>query len=63
VPLDIPVLALGAERGVGDNIVNALRALAIDVKGHVISNAGHYLPEEAANRVAAELIEFFDETP
>jgi pimeloyl-ACP methyl ester carboxylesterase len=59
VPLDMPVLALGAERGIGDNILNALRALAIDVKGHVISNAGHYLPEEASNRVAAELIEFF----
>jgi pimeloyl-ACP methyl ester carboxylesterase len=62
VPLEIPVLALGAERGVGDNIVNALRSLATDVTGHVISNAGHYLPEEAANRVAAELIEFFEET-
>lgn len=59
VPLDIPVLALGAERGVGDNIVNALRAVAGNVKGGVIENAGHYLPEEAANRVAQELLEFF----
>jgi pimeloyl-ACP methyl ester carboxylesterase len=62
VPLEIPVLALGAERGVGHSIVNALRAFAIDVSGNVISNAGHYLPEEAANRVANELIEFFSET-
>ncbi|RON57840.1 alpha/beta fold hydrolase [Pseudomonas frederiksbergensis] len=61
VPLDIPVLALGAERGVGDNIVNALRAVAGNVKGGVIENAGHYLPEEAANRVAQELLAFFGE--
>ncbi|SEQ00021.1 Pimeloyl-ACP methyl ester carboxylesterase [Pseudomonas sp. NFACC02] len=58
-PLEIPVLALGAERGVGDHIVKALRALAPHVQGEVILNAGHYLPEEAANRIADELIGFF----
>lgn len=57
--LDIPVLALGAERGVGDGIVTALQALAGSVQGCVIENAGHYLPEEAANHVAGELIGFF----
>lgn len=60
-PLKIPVLALGAERGVGDNIVKALQAVAVNVKGTVIHNAGHYLPEEAPNRIASELIEFFGE--
>lgn len=57
--LEIPVLALGAERGVGDHIVKALQALASDVQGEVILNAGHYLPEEAANRVADLLVDFF----
>ncbi|MGV8918804.1 MAG: alpha/beta fold hydrolase [Pseudomonas sp.] len=58
--LDIPVLAVGAERGVGDYIVNAMQALAVNVQGEVISNAGHYLPEEAANRVAVLLVNFLD---
>ena len=57
--LEIPVLALGAERGVGDHIVKALQALATNVRGEVILNAGHYLPEEAANRVADLLVDFF----
>lgn len=57
--LEIPVLALGAERGVGTSIVTALQALARSVQGSVIENAGHYLPEEAANRVVDELAGFF----
>ncbi|WP_213881695.1 alpha/beta hydrolase [Pseudomonas sp. dw_358] len=57
-PIDIPVLALGADRGVGDHIVKALQALATNVQGDVILNAGHYLPEEAANRIADLLVDF-----
>jgi len=57
--LEMPVLALGAERGAGDTIVSALRTLAKDVEGSVILGAGHYLPEEASNRVASEFIRFF----
>jgi pimeloyl-ACP methyl ester carboxylesterase len=58
-PLAFPVLALGAERGVGDGIVNALKAVASNVEGGVIAGVGHYLPEEAPTRIAAELIRFF----
>ena len=54
-----PVLALGAERGVGAGIVDALRAVALNVEGGIVANAGHYLPEEAPSRIAAELIRFF----
>jgi pimeloyl-ACP methyl ester carboxylesterase len=56
--LDIPVLALGAERGIGEHIVKALQALATNVQGEVILGAGHYLPEEAANRIADLLVAF-----
>lgn len=56
--LGIPVLALGAERGVGDHIVKALQALATNVEGEVILGAGHYLPEEAANRITDLLVDF-----
>jgi len=57
--LDIPLLILGAERGVGNHMVKALQALATNVQGEVVLNAGHYLPEEAANRIADLLVGFF----
>lgn len=60
--LDIPLLALGAERGVGEYMVSALQKLATDVRGDVVRNAGHYLPEEAANRIADELVDFLGES-
>ena len=51
-------VARGAERGVGEHIVKALQALATNVQGEVILGAGHYLPEEAANRIADLLVDF-----
>lgn len=60
-PLDIPLLALGAERGLGEHMVSALHKLASNVRGDVVRNAGHYLPEEAANRIADELVDFLGE--
>lgn len=59
--LNMPVLALGAERGVGDTMVKALQMLGTDVRGGVVENAGHYLPEEAGPRIARELLSFFSE--
>lgn len=58
-PLTMPVLALGAEFGVGDSMAAALRALAGAVTGTVVAGAGHYLPEEAADDVSRALLEFF----
>ncbi|WP_263262092.1 alpha/beta hydrolase [Pseudomonas sp. RIT-PI-S] len=57
--LAIPVMAWGAERGMGEHILKALEPLATQVEGGVIEGAGHYLPEEASERVAAELARFF----
>ena len=57
--LSIPVLALGAERGVGETIIEAMRAVAQDVRGGVVKDCGHYMPEEFPDRVSEELIYFF----
>ncbi|MCR0998176.1 alpha/beta fold hydrolase [Serratia rubidaea] len=57
--LQLPVLALGAERGVGDGIVKAMAGLAHRVSGGVIAGAGHYLPEEAHGRITDELTAFW----
>lgn len=58
-PLDVPILALGAERGVGAAMVDTFRPLAPDVSGRAIPDCGHYMPEECPDEVAAELIRFF----
>jgi pimeloyl-ACP methyl ester carboxylesterase len=57
--LSIPVLALGGERGVGAQMVDAMRAVATEVQGGEISGCGHYLPEEDPARIAQELLRFF----
>ena len=56
--LSIPVLALGAETGVGDMLVNTMRLVATDVRGGTVGDCGHYMPEERPGTVAAELIRF-----
>jgi len=62
-PLTIPVLALGAERGVGQTIVDAMQVVAKDVSGKVLSGCGHYMPEEAPLRVVEALVRFLDAAP
>jgi len=58
--LEAPVLALGAERGVGPAILDTFCPLARDVSGRTIPNCGHYMPEECPEEVAADLIRFFE---
>lgn len=56
--LAMPVLALGAETGVGDALVSTMRLAATDVRGGVIRDCGHYMPEERPHTVADALIRF-----
>ena len=59
--LGIPVLAVGAERGVGALLLETMRLVAADVRGAVLAGCGHYLPEEAPRAVAAQIIGFMGE--
>ncbi|ULH10041.1 alpha/beta hydrolase [Serratia marcescens] len=61
--LIMPVLALGAERGVGDTLGKSLATLGTDVRGEVVEGAGHYLPEEVGPRIAREFLSFFKDPP
>ena len=56
--LTMPVLAVAGERGVGPTMVDALRAVTTDLRGVVVPNCGHYVPEEAPQRLLAELEAF-----
>ncbi len=56
--LRMPLLALGSDQGSIADMASPLRAFAEDVRGAVIANCGHFLPEEQPVAVAEELAAF-----
>jgi pimeloyl-ACP methyl ester carboxylesterase len=56
--LAMPVLAVGAESGVGAILLDTMRLVATDVRGCVFAGCGHYMPEEAPRAVAEQIIRF-----
>ena len=61
--LPMPVLALGGDRswGRGMEVVESLRRMALDVRGGVVENCGHWMPEEQPSEVLRQLLGFFGE--
>ena len=59
--LAIPVLAFGAETGVGTALIETMRLVANNVRGGVFVGCGHYMPEETPRAVATQLIMFMKE--
>ena len=61
--LTIPVLALGGDKSFGRGLetLESLRRVAVDVRGGLIPNSGHWVAEEAPEFVAKELLAFFGE--
>ena len=59
--LPMPVLALGGDRAWGRRmeVVESLRRLATIVRGGVIENCGHWMPEEQPEALARQLLGFF----
>ncbi|WP_116141735.1 alpha/beta fold hydrolase [Trinickia diaoshuihuensis] len=58
--LEIPVLAFGADRGVGSMLFDTIRMVAHDVRGGVFNDCGHYMPEEAPRAVANRVLAFLE---
>lgn len=56
--LAMPVLAFGAEAGVGTRLIDTMRLVATDVRGGVFAGCGHYMPEEAPRAVAEQVVRF-----
>jgi len=54
-PLTMPVLALGAEFGVGAMMGRVLEQRCTDLKSAVVAGSGHFIPEEAPDVVCREL--------
>jgi len=56
--LAMPVLALGGERATGPGPLVAMRRVAADVRGGVVTDSGHWLMEEQPEEMASRLKEF-----
>ena len=57
--LKMPVLAYGAEFSLGASMLDGVKKVAESVEGGTVPNCGHYIPEEAPDFIAKELIRFF----
>ena len=57
--LPMPVLAFGAEAGVGQYFVNQMEAVSANFEGRVLEGCGHWLPLECSNIITGEIITFF----
>ncbi len=57
--LDLPVLALGGDVGSAPDLYERIQPLGNDVRGGVIADSGHYVPEEQPEALSTELLRFF----
>ena len=53
--LQMPILAVAASLGVGKTMTSALESIGTDVHALVIDGCGHYVPEEAPQRLLGAL--------
>lgn len=60
--LTMPVLALAGEYSGGEMMINMAQNIATDVRGGVVPNAGHWLPDERPIYLSEKLISFFQDT-
>ncbi|MEU4091723.1 alpha/beta hydrolase [Streptomyces sp. NPDC026673] len=57
-PLSLPVLAIGGAKSVGEGVATTMKLAAENVRGLVVPDAGHWLPEEAPEEMLAALTAF-----
>jgi pimeloyl-ACP methyl ester carboxylesterase len=61
--LDLPVLALGGDVGSAPDLYERVRPLGHDVRGGVIAQSGHYIPEEQPEALSLEITRFIESLP
>lgn len=59
--ITIPALALGGDVGSAPTIHHAMMPLCENLRGGRIGACGHYIPEEQPEKLAAELLRFFED--
>jgi pimeloyl-ACP methyl ester carboxylesterase len=61
--LRIPVLAFGGDAGSAPDLYERLQPFCADIRGGLIRDSGHYIPEEQPQVNAHEIIAFLDTLP
>ncbi len=59
--LKMPVLALGGDRSFGTLQFTGMQAVAENVRGEVIPDCGHFIPEEQPELLTQHILDFFQE--
>jgi pimeloyl-ACP methyl ester carboxylesterase len=59
--LEMPVMAIGGQSGVGLSLLNTMKGIARNVQGHVLADCGHFVMEECPEEVASHLIKFISD--
>lgn len=59
VKLPMPVLALGGECSFGNAALESMRMVATDVRGGIVPDTGHWIPEERPAFLVDQLFKFF----
>ena len=54
----VPVIALGGANAQGDKVREMVSLVAVNVKGHVIPDCGHFLPEECPEEIVRQIQAF-----
>jgi pimeloyl-ACP methyl ester carboxylesterase len=57
--LDMPILTIGGEAGIGNFTTTSFQMVANNVTGITIPNTGHFIPEERPNIVTNLMFDFF----
>lgn len=57
--IQMPVLVIGGDRGVGEAMAVAVRKVASKVQGIVMKDTGHYIPEERPSELMQTINEFW----
>ena len=57
--LEIPILTIGGEAGIGNLTTSSFQKVANNVTGITLPNTGHFIPEERPNFLTKQILEFF----
>lgn len=58
VKLDMPILTIGGEQGIGNLTTITFQKVANNVTGITFPNTGHFIPEERPNLLVKEMLKF-----
>lgn len=58
----MPILAIsgGKAFGRGEEAISSVGRVGTDIRGGVIEDCGHWIPEEQPERIATEMLRFFE---